>query len=242
MCRLRQVSRETPEPRAQAPSEFGSRLRWPEGGRRMKVLVADDDLVTRRLLEATLQSWGYDVCAAADGAEALHILEEGLPPDIALLDWMMPERDGLEVCRIICACPQTVPTYVILLTALGGRQNIIQGLQAGADDYITKPFDREELRARLEVGRRIVELQRSLAERVRQLEDALARVKQLQGLVPICSYCKKIRNDRNYWQQLESYLSDHSEAQFSHGICPECYEKFVKPELEKLPGLSDESP
>jgi sigma-B regulation protein RsbU (phosphoserine phosphatase) len=200
----------------------------------MKVLVADDDVVTRRLLETTLKSWGYEVCVATDGAEALRILEDGPRPDIALLDWVMPERDGPEVCRIIRARPQTVPVYVVLLTALGGRQNIIHGLQAGADDYITKPFDREELRARLEVGRRIVELQRSLTERVQQLEDALACVKQLQGLVPICSYCKKIRNDRNYWQQLESYLSDHSEAQFSHGICPECYEKIVRPELENL--------
>ena len=172
----------------------------------MKVLVADDDIVTRHLLETTLKSWGYEVCAATDGAEALRILEDGPRPEIALLDWVMPERDGPEICRIIRAKPQTVPVYVILLTALGGRQNIIQGLQAGADDYITKPFDRDELRARLEVGRRVVELQRSLAERVRQLEDALARVKQLQGLVPICSYCKKIRNDRNYWQQVESYL------------------------------------
>ncbi len=207
----------------------------------MKVLVADDDVVTRGLLEATLRNWGYEICGAGDGAEALRALENHPRPDIALLDWVMPERDGLEVCRLIRARPQTVPIYVILLTALGGRQNLLQGLQAGADDYITKPFDREELRARLQVGRRIVELQRSLAERVRQLEDALARVKQLQGLVPICSYCKKIRNDRNYWQQLESYLSDHSEAQFSHGICPECYEKFVKPELEKLPGLFEKT-
>jgi DNA-binding response OmpR family regulator len=200
----------------------------------MKVLVADDDGVTRRLLESTLRSWEYEVCAATDGAEALRILEERPRPDIALLDWVMPERDGPEVCRIVRARPQTVPLYIILLTSRGGRQNIIQGLQAGADDYITKPFDPDELRARVEVGRRIVELQRSLAERVQQLEDALARVKQLQGLVPICSYCKKIRNDTNYWQQLESYLSDHSEAKFSHGICPECYEKIVKPELEKL--------
>jgi DNA-binding response OmpR family regulator len=200
----------------------------------MKVLVADDDGATRRLLESTLRSWEYEVCAATDGAEALRILEEGPRPDIALLDWVMPEKDGPEVCRIVRARPQTVPFYIILLTSRGGRQNIIQGLQAGADDYITKPFDPDELRARLEVGRRIVELQRSLAERVQQLEDALARVKQLQGLVPICSYCKKIRNDTNYWEQLESYLSDHSEAKFSHGICPECYEKIVKPELENL--------
>jgi DNA-binding response OmpR family regulator len=198
----------------------------------MKVLVADDDVVTRCLLETTLRSWEYEVCTAGDGTEALRILEDVPRVDIILLDWMMPEKDGPEVCRIIRASPLMATVYVILLTALGSRQNIIQGLQAGADDYITKPFDRDELRARLEVGRRIVELQHSLAERVQQLEDALARVKQLQGLVPICSYCKKIRNDRNYWQQLESYLSDHSEAQFSHGICPECYEKVVKPELD----------
>ena len=200
----------------------------------MKVLVADDEAVTRLLLESTLRSWEYEVCAATDGAAALRIIEAGPCPDIALLDWVMPEIDGPEVCRTIRARPQTVPVYVILLTSRGGRQNIIQGLQAGADDYITKPFDHDELRARLAVGRRIVELQRSLAVRVQQLEDALARVKQLQGLVPICSYCKKIRDDRNYWQQLESYLSDHSEATFSHGICPDCYEKIVKPGLEKL--------
>jgi phosphoserine phosphatase RsbU/P len=201
----------------------------------VKVLVADDDVVTRRLLETTLRSWEYEVSSATDGAEALRILEDAAHPDIALLDWQMPERDGPEICRIIRARPQTLPIYLILLTTLGGRQNIVQGLQAGADDYITKPFDREELRARLGVGRRIVELQRSLTERVQQLEDALASVKQLQGLVPICSYCKKIRNDRNYWQRLESYLSDHSEAQFSHGICPECLEKLMKPEPEKPP-------
>jgi len=201
----------------------------------VKVLIADDDAVTRRLLEATLKSWSYEVFSASDGAEALRILEDKARPDIALLDWQMPETDGPEVCRIIRARPQTLPVYVILLTTLGGRQNIVEGLQAGADDYITKPFDREELHARLEVGRRIVELQRNLTERVHQLEDALANVKQLQGLVPICSYCKKIRNDRNYWQRLESYISEHSEAQFTHGICPECYEKMAKPEQENLP-------
>ena len=196
----------------------------------MKVLVADDDVVTRRLLESTLKSWGYETCSATDDAEALRILEEVPRPGIALLDWVMPERDGPEICRIIRARPQTAPVYVILLTGLGGRANIIQGLQAGADDYVTKPFDRDELRARLEVGRRIVELQRSLAERIQQLEEALARVNQLQGLLPICSYCKKIRNDGNYWQQLECYLTDHSEAKFSHGICPECMEKVMKQE------------
>jgi DNA-binding response OmpR family regulator len=203
----------------------------------MKVLVADDDEVTRCLLEANLKDWDYEVSAVTDGSEALRVLNDGPLPDIILLDWMMPEKEGPEVCRIIRSRPQMASVYIILLTALGGRQNLIEGLEAGADDYVTKPFDRGELRARLGVGRRIVELQHTLAERVQQLEDALARVKQLQGLIPICSYCKRIRNDSNYWQKLETYLSEHSEAQFSHGICPDCFENIVKPDLENLPEL-----
>jgi DNA-binding response OmpR family regulator len=111
---------------------------------------------------------------------------------------------------------------------------VVAGLQAGGDDYVTKPFDREELHARVKVGLRILQLQMNLADRVRELEEALASVKQLQGLLPICSYCKKIRDDQNYWQQVEGYISEHSGAVFSHGICPECYDKFVRPELKKL--------
>ena len=106
------------------------------------------------------------------------------------------------------------------------------GLDAGADDYLAKPFDRNELRARVQVGVRVVELQRHLAEHIKELETALSQVKQLQGILPICSYCKKIRDDQNYWQRVESYISDHSEAEFSHSICPSCYEDVVKPELE----------
>jgi DNA-binding response OmpR family regulator len=201
----------------------------------MRVLIADDDIVTRRLLEATLKSWGYGVSAASDGDEALRILEEWPRPEMALLDCQMPGKDGPEVCRSVRATPQALPVYIILLTTLGGSQNIVLGLQAGADDYITKPFNREELHARLEVGRRIVELQLSLASRVKQLEDVLAHVKQLQGLVPICSYCKKIRNDKDFWQEVETYVTEHSEAKFSHGICPTCFEKVMKVERSNFP-------
>jgi DNA-binding response OmpR family regulator len=200
----------------------------------MRVLVADDDLVTRRLLESTLQSCGYEVVTAIDGDEALRILLADPHPDLALLDWQMPVMDGPEVCRSVRATLENVPLHLVLLTSVVGSGNVIQGLRSGADDYITKPFNRDELRARLDVGRRIVQLQRNLATRVKQLEDALARVKHLQGLLPICSYCKKIRNDRNYWQQVETFIRDHSEAQFSHGICPDCYDKFVKPELKSF--------
>ncbi len=201
----------------------------------MKALIAEDEAVSRHLLEVTLRKWGYDVVVASDGAEAWRLLQGDDAPELAILDWMMPGMDGPEVCRMVRELPQTLPTYIILLTARQSKDDIVQGLEAGADDYIAKPFDREELRARVQGGVRVVELQRSLAARVRELEEALTRVKQLQGLLPMCSYCKKIRDDQNYWQQVESYISEHSEAQFSHSICPNCYEKIVKPQLKNLP-------
>jgi DNA-binding response OmpR family regulator len=200
----------------------------------MKILIAEDDLVSRRMLEATLQKWGYELVAVTDGLAAWQALQGENPPLLAILDWMMPDMDGIEVCRKVRELSRAPQTYLILLTARGSSEDVVRGLEAGANDYVTKPFDREELRARVQVGMRVVELQANLAERVLELEEALARVKQLQGLLPICSYCKKIRDDRNYWRQVESYVSEHSEAVFSHGICPECYDKFVKPELEKL--------
>jgi phosphoserine phosphatase RsbU/P len=200
----------------------------------MKVLIAEDEAISRRLLEATLLRWGYEVVVASDGVEAWEILQGDDAPPLAILDWMMPSMDGLEVCHRVRNRPRCTPLYLILLTAKGRREDIVTGLEAGANDYVTKPFNREELRARVEVGVRMVELQQNLADRVRALEEALARVKQLQGLLPICSYCKKIRDDQNYWQQVESYIAEHSQAQFSHSICPDCYEKLVKPELEQL--------
>lgn len=200
----------------------------------MKVLIADDEAVCRRILESTIAEGGFEVTIATDGLEAWRAFQDPDPPALAILDWMMPGMEGVELCRRIRQNPQTLPAYLIVLTARSATEDVVSGLTAGADDYITKPFSRAELRARFQVGVRIVELQESLAARVTELEDALARVKRLQGLLPICSYCKKIRNDRNYWQQLENYIGEHSEAQFSHGICPDCFEKFARPELEKL--------
>jgi DNA-binding response OmpR family regulator len=200
----------------------------------MKILVAEDQAVSRHILVAHLRKWGYDVMAAEDGARAWEALQGEEAPPLAILDWLMPGMDGIEICRRIRQSLRTRSVYLILLTARRGQKDKIEGLQAGADDYITKPFDREELRARVQVGMRVLELQGALAQRVRELEEAVSRVKTLQGLLPICSYCKKIRNDRNYWQQVEAYISDHSEAQFSHGICPECYVVHVQPELARL--------
>ena len=124
--------------------------------------------------------------------------------------------------------------YVILLTGRDSRADLVAGLDAGADDYLVKPFDLEELRARVHVGIRVLTLQERLAARVIELQSALANVKQLSGLLPICSYCKRIRSDQDYWEQVDSYVAHHSDVKFSHGICPSCFEA-VRADFERCP-------
>ena len=199
----------------------------------MNILIADDDVIPRTLLQATLTGWGYRVTSVADGQSALDALCGPAPPTVAILDWMMPLIPGIEVCRRMRAHGAPIPTFVILLTARNQVSDIVAGLENGADDYITKPFDRAELKARLQVGQRVVALQRTLAGRVRELEDALTQVKQLQGLLPICCYCKKIRDDMNYWQQVEGYIAARAEVNFSHCICPDCWKKEVVSQLQE---------
>jgi sigma-B regulation protein RsbU (phosphoserine phosphatase) len=194
----------------------------------VKILIAEDDLTSRRILEAILGKWGYGVVATSDGLEASEALQKKNAPSLAIVDWMMPGMDGVEFCRRIRQAKTHTPPYIILLTSKGQQDDIVAGLESGANDYIRKPFDRDELRARIRVGERVVELQSALAERVKMLEEALTKIKTLHGLLPICSYCKKIRNDQDYWQQIETYIADHSQAEFTHGICPDCVEKHIK--------------
>jgi sigma-B regulation protein RsbU (phosphoserine phosphatase) len=200
----------------------------------VRVLIAEDDAVSRHLLEATLAKWGYEVVVTTDGLQALEVLSRADAPSLAILDWMMPGLDGAQVCLKARELAGERLLYMILLTAKGRKEDIVEGLTAGADDYVIKPFDRSELKARISAGERILRLQAELASRVKELELALTNVKLLQGLLPICCYCKKIRDDKNYWQQVDTYVADHSEAQFTHGICPDCRDKIVKPELERL--------
>lgn len=148
----------------------------------MKILIADDNDFYRCMLQATLTDWGYEVVAAPDGLTAWQALQQPDPPKLAILDWVMPGLDGPELCRRVRAVSSAVPTYLILLTAKGGRENIITGLASGADDYINKPFDREELRARLQAGLRIVELQDNLAARVKELEEALSGAQKMEAI------------------------------------------------------------
>jgi len=200
----------------------------------LSVLVADDEPVSRTVVAAMLRKGGYDVRLATDGDLAWAALQQADAPNIAVLDWMMPGLDGPEICRRLRTLEAPTPTYVILLTSRDASVDIVTGLRAGADDYVTKPANEDELLARVNVGARVVQLQLALADRVRRLEEALSNVKQLQGLLPICSYCKRIRDDKNYWQQVETYVSVHSGVQFSHGYCPDCYDHYVRPQLEAL--------
>lgn len=207
----------------------------------MKILIAEDDPSSRLLLKTTLEMWNYEVTATEDGKKAWDALQEDQVPSIAILDWMMPEIDGVELCKKIRASENTrlQSMYIVILTAKANRESLVEGLDGGADDYMIKPFNRQELQARVRVGERVVQLQADLASRIVELEEALSNVKLLQGLIPICSYCKKIRDDENYWQQVESYIGKHSEARFSHSVCPGCYVEHIEPQLERLKDQMD---
>lgn len=198
----------------------------------LRVLIAEDDPVSCTVLERTLRGWGYDVFVTRDGSEAWEALIADDAPPLAILDWMMPGLEGPEVCRRVRALARPIPTYLILLTARGQSDDVATGLDSGADDYVTKPFDRQELRSRLRVGERVLALQQGLAARIAELEHVLGQVKELKGLLPICCYCKAVRDDRNYWHRVETYITAHSAARFSHGICPGCWKDVVEPQLE----------
>ena len=200
----------------------------------LQVLVADDEPVSRTVVGAMLKKAGYLVTYASDGEQAWQRLDGPAPPALALLDWEMPGLQGPDVIERIRTKQSQTPTYVILLTSRDSSADIVRGLRVGADDYVCKPADEDELVARVNVGARVVRLQAALADRVRSLEEALANVRALQTLLPMCAYCKSVRNDQNYWEKVETYFTQHSNVSFTHSYCPNCYDRYVRPELEKL--------
>jgi phosphoserine phosphatase RsbU/P len=191
------------------------------------VLLADDDKLSLNVVNDTLTRAGYDVITATDGEQAWNKLQQS-GAQVAILDWIMPGIEGVEICRRAHADKRFANRYFILLTGKSSTEDLVAGLQAGASDYLRKPFEEAELLARVEVGVRFIELQQKLADRVDELEKALTQVKRLEGLLPICSYCKRIRNEQDYWERVDAYISQHANVRFSHNICPECYEKHVK--------------
>ncbi len=146
----------------------------------MKILIADDDFDLRLALQTLLPRWGFEIVPANDGVEALQVLQSPDPPRLAILDWMMPGLDGLEVCKLARELPATTSTYLMLLTARTAKDDLVTGLLNGADEYLVKPIDVDELRGRLHAARRIVELQEQLAARTRERDEARARVRTLE--------------------------------------------------------------
>ena len=185
----------------------------------MKILVAEDDVFSRTWLRATLERLGHEPVVVADGQEAIESYRRNHFP-LVISDWDMPRVDGLELCNLIRAERRQNYTYISLLTTLEGTQNLLQGLKAGADDFIAKPCNEAVLLARIMVSERIVNIQ--------NINRAFAR------LIPVCCYCKKIRNHNDHWQRPEEFLLEQTDLPWSHGICPECYATTVRPELDRI--------
>ena len=207
----------------------------------MKILIAEDEPLSRRLLQHVLTEHGHEVIVTSDGIQAWEVLQADDAPHLAVVDWMMPGLTGLQLCNLVHEAPDADLKYLILLTAKGEKADIVRGLAAGANDYVTKPFDKDELRARVEVGVRMIQLQIRLADRISELQEALAHVNQLKGIIPICAQCKKIRDDQNYWQRVEKYIAKNVDAKFTHGLCPDCAEA-VRLEADQMAAAGDQPP
>jgi DNA-binding response OmpR family regulator len=188
----------------------------------VKILAVEDDKVARTVMRKALTRLGHEVVLASDGEEAWAALGTD-SVRVIVSDWTMPRMDGLELCRRVRARTQQQYVYFILLTGNDAtEENQRAAAEAGVDDFLTKPLDVTQLWTRLRVAERILRY--------------TTQVRQLEELLPICAYCKKIRDDQNYWQQMESYINERTGSDFSHSICPDCYQRVIVPELEKLKG------
>jgi phosphoserine phosphatase RsbU/P len=179
----------------------------------MKILVAEDDPVATKILQRALESFGHKVILTANGDEAWEAFDRE-PVRIIISDWLMPNLDGLELCQKVRGRKKTLYTYFILLTAQETTpENYDKAAEAGVDDFFTKPLDRSTIRMRLRVAERIL--------------GYTTEIRQLQDMIPICAYCRKIRNDDNYWQMVETYINEQTGSSFTHGICPTCSEVLL---------------
>ena len=205
----------------------------------MDVLIVDDEPDIIKILRKYLENHGLGVLTAQNGREALEILHKS---DVRLVitDRIMPEMDGIALCRSIRASDISGYVYIIILTISGSKEDIVNGINAGADDYVTKPFNLEELKVRVDSGLRVLALEQSLHEKIKEeevlvgeLKAALDQVQKLSGMLPICATCKKIRDDKGYWNKIETYICEHSEAKFTHGMCPDCAKEYRSEYFDK---------
>jgi sigma-B regulation protein RsbU (phosphoserine phosphatase) len=184
--------------------------------KRTRILVVEDDLISSILLKTVLEKLGYETVIARDGNEAWDEFNKD-PVRLIVSDWMMPGMDGLGLCEKVRARARTLYTYFILLTAnRTTSENYALAAAAGVDDFLTKPLDREAIRMRLGVAERILKY--------------TAEIRRLKEMIPICVYCRKVRDEDDYWERVETYIQKETGSRFSHGACPECCEK----EMERL--------
>ena len=191
-----------------------------------RVLVAEDDERSRDGLVRLLQREGYEVSVANDGQAAIHILLAPNPPQIALIDWEMPRLDGIHVCWAVRSMPANPYTYIIMVTARAEPADALAAFAAGVDDFLSKPINSLQLLARLRCGERVLGLEKRCADRVADLKGALDEVRKLQSLLPICKYCKRVRDDADCWQVFDGYLRDEAGTDFSKVVCPDCMENM----------------
>jgi sigma-B regulation protein RsbU (phosphoserine phosphatase) len=187
----------------------------------MKILVVEDDAVSQMILQRSLEQMGHEVVVARDGDEALRVFQDEGTIHLVISDLHMPGMDGIELCKTIRSIKRANYIYFILVSATKlPPERYSQAVELGVDDFLIKPLDRGEITLRLLVADRIFQF--------------TSEIRRLKMLLPICMYCKKIRDDGNYWQQIETYIRETTGSSFSHGICPDCYESVVRPELDKL--------
>jgi sigma-B regulation protein RsbU (phosphoserine phosphatase) len=195
----------------------------------VKILTVEDDLVARAVLRQALRRLGHEALEASDGEAAWEIIQKQEGVRVVVSDWTMPNSDGLTLCRNIRSRVGAEYTYFILLTSRDAtEENQTVAADAGVDDFLSKPLDFAELWMRLRVAERILRY--------------TTQVRQLEEMLPICSYCKKIRDDQNYWRQLEGYISERTGSDFSHSVCPDCYTSQVMPEIQKMKSAAKPKP
>ncbi|PTY08486.1 response regulator [Opitutaceae bacterium EW11] len=188
----------------------------------MKVLIVEDEPVARLYTQTALKNLGLQPIIATDGEEALALLENE-PIRLVVSDWVMPKIDGLEFCRRLRAREGDYIYFILLTQMSASPEHEDEAIEAGVDDFLVKPVNPRELKVRLHVARRILEY--------------TARIQRLESFIPICSYCKKVRDDQNYWQRIENYINERTGSEFSHSVCPDCYKREIVPQLEELKKL-----
>jgi DNA-binding response OmpR family regulator len=185
------------------------------------ILVVEDNVDNLRMLKIILEEEGYSVRPTTNGTIALSAAK-AIPPDLVLLDITLPDIDGFEICRALKKTPNTKDVPIIFLTGKTSTDEMLRGFQVGGADYITKPFSNEVVLARISTHLQLRKMHVELIDKNKNLELAMASIKNLEGLIPICASCKNVRDDKGYWEQVESYMTKHADITFSHSICPEC--------------------